>query len=260
MYSLVQSLRAKGHSGEPLPTAYPSLSENDVLFNRGQLVLIASAPGVGKSVFALSIALWSTASTLYLSADSGPDVQLARSYAMATGQPMSVANQTVQSGDWQALNRALGEVPLKIDYSASPTPQSIRTALDAYTEQYGEFPELVIVDNVLDVVMEEDEESDVSTSDSLTAYLHDMARSTSACIIGLHHVTGPYNDGDVVVPLTGLKGQIGRVPEMVLTLSEGLDMLCVSPVKNRTGFQDKTGNSFLELGFDKQRVAISDGG
>jgi hypothetical protein len=94
-------------------------------------------------------------------------------------------------------------------------------------------------------------------------YLHNMARSTGACVVGLHHVTGGYNDADRPIPLSGVKGQIARVPEMVLTLHKqseefGPDLLCVSTVKNRAGKADPSGGDYVTLSFSGDNMQIKD--
>ena len=95
------------------------------------------------------------------------------------------------------------------------------------------------------------------------SWLHDLARNTSACVVVLHHVTGTYNDADKPVPLSGIKGQIGRVPEMILTLhkevNEGFaDILKVSTVKNRGQKADPSGYSYVELEFDGDKMNTKD--
>ena len=94
-------------------------------------------------------------------------------------------------------------------------------------------------------------------------YLKAMARETSACVIGLHHVTGEYNNGDKPIPLSGVKGQIGRVPEMILTLhkrnmGEEAMILCISKVKVRGGQPDPTGMTWAELEFIGSKMSFKD--
>jgi hypothetical protein len=79
----------------------------------------------------------------------------------------------------------------------------------------------------------------------------------------LHHVTGGYNDADRPIPLSGVKGQIARVPEMVLTLHKqtdvcGPDLLCVSTVKNRGGKADPSGSEYVSLTFNGDTMQIKD--
>jgi hypothetical protein len=90
-----------------------------------------------------------------------------------------------------------------------------------------------------------------------------MARFTGACVIGLHHVTGTYNDADRPIPLSGVKGQVARVPELVLTLHKvieqfGPDSLRVSTVKNRGGKSDPSGSEFVSLDFVGDTMQITE--
>jgi RecA-family ATPase len=134
----------------------------------------------------------------------------------------------------------------------------------SYEEVYGDFPALVVIDNVTNVRTGGDNDDDpFSGLEALMDYLHDMARSTGACVVGLHHVTGGYNDADRPIPLSGVKGQIARVPEMVLTLHKqtdefGPDLLCVSTVKNRGGKADPSGSEYVSLTFNGDTMQIKD--
>lgn len=133
----------------------------------------------------------------------------------------------------------------------------------AYEEVYGDFPALVVIDNITNVRTGSGEDEPFSGLEALMDYLHGMARSTSACVIGLHHVTGPNNDGDKPIPLSGVKGQIGRVPELILTMYKttetyGNTTLHVSPVKNRGGKSDPSGLTHASLEFKGESMYIRD--
>lgn len=238
------------------------MDESGTRFLRGQLALVAAGPGTGKSAFVLSYALKSGVSAMYFSADSDAYVQLSRSLAVLGDMSMAEASDLALSDDYDRITDIIGDVPIRFSYNPSPTLAHIEKAIVAYDELYGDFPELIVVDNALDVVL--DSEDDGSTAlDDLMAWLHDMARTTGSCVIVLHHVTGPFNDADKPIPLSGVKGQIGRVPELILTLHKhteeiGPDTLCVSTVKNRGQKADPSGNTYVELEFDGDRMAITD--
>lgn len=229
------------------------------MFRRGQLALIAAGPGTGKSAVTLTLALRSRVPTLYLSADSDAFEQLYRSICVLTGTTTEIAKRAVLSGDIEEYTEALAGIPIRFNYEASPSLDTIELQVAAYEEVYGEYPHLIIVDNLMNVRSESEEDD----RDGLMSYLHDMARQTGACVAVLHHVTGPYNDADKPIPLSGVKGQVTAVPEMVLTLharrDEGQpDLLCVSPVKLRGGKPDPSGRRYTELEFDGGRMTIRD--
>lgn len=260
LLTITQSASVRGSAGEPLPKVWDNL---EARFLRGQLALVAAGPGTGKSAFVLNYALRSGVSCLYFSADSDAYVQVSRALAVLGGLDMADAGELVKSNDVKKISEITEGSPVRFSYNTSPTLTHIEYQIRAYEELYGDFPELVVVDNALDVQM--DFEDDQSQSlDALMAWLHDMARTTGSCVIVLHHVTGPFNDADKPIPLSGVKGQIGRVPELILTLhKQNLDyspdqLLCVSTVKNRGQRADPSGQTYAELSFNGQQMSIVD--
>lgn len=262
MLTLAQSATVRGSAGEPLPTVWQGLTDSGTRFLRGQLALVAAGPGTGKSAFVLSYALKSGVSTMYFSADSDAFVQLSRSLAILGEMHMAEASDLALSDDYDKVTQIIGNVPIRFSYEPSPTLAHIEKAIVAYDELHGDFPELIVVDNALDVVLDSEEDGNTAL-DHLMAWLHDLARTTGSCVIVLHHVTGPFNDADKPIPLSGVKGQVGRVPELILTLHKhteemGPDLLCVSTVKNRGQKADPSGNTFVELDFAGDRMSITD--
>lgn len=262
MITLAQSVRVRGTAGEPIPTVWKSFEDKGIIFRRGQLVLIAAGPGTGKSVVALTLSLEAAVPSLMFSADSDAFTQLSRAIAHMCGIPLDIAEEMVLAQNVPSEVRA---VPLRIDYSASPSTEDITDILMAYWEVYGFYPSVVIVDNLTNVVSDMTDNGDpFSGLEGLMDFLHGMARETSACVVVLHHVTGDYNNGDKPIPLNGVKGQITRVPEMVLTIHrkpgyiEDHWILCISPVKNRGGRPDPTGTTYAELHFVGSHMSLSD--
>jgi len=260
-----QSLWVMGSAGDPLPAPFPSLAERGSRLLRGQLCLVCAGPGTGKSAFVLTYALRAKVPTLYFSADSDPFTQLSRSVSILTGWTMERSSAAVRDGDLSGAESVFSDVPIRFNYSASPSLDQIELSMLSYEEVYGDYPALVVVDNVTNVRAGSDDDDPFAGLESLMEYLHEMARMTSACVVGLHHVTGGYNDANKPIPLSGVKGQITRVPEMVLTLHRvreefGPDTLNVSTVKNRAGKQDPSGQDFVGLRFDGDTMSIKEFG
>jgi hypothetical protein len=251
---------------------FAAFDSRSIVLRRGQFGLIAAAPGCGKSALALTLALRCGVSFLYISADSDAFTQVARSVAALSGIDMGeaelfalgkpVSEKTSEAG------HSLDGLPGRFTYFASPTLEDLERTIQAFEELYGEYPALIVIDNITNVrsgLMDNDSDP-FSGLEGFLDYAHSMARDTQACVLGLHHVTGPYNDADKPVPLSGVKGQIGRVPELILTLHRlpGLngmpDLLRVSAVKNRGSKADTSGAWFAELEFDGSRMQIRDPG
>lgn len=177
---------------------------------------------------------------------------------------MTDASNLALSDNYERIRSVVGQTPIRFNYAPSPTLDIITEQVHAYEELHGDYPELIVVDNALDVVMEGGDIDQSQSLDALMAWLHELARTTDACVIVLHHVTGPYNDANQPIPLSGVKGQIGRVPELILTLHKALgdygssDEIRVSTVKNRGQKADPTGQTFVALDFDGYHMRIQD--
>lgn len=265
MWNLNQSAGIRGHAGDPIPTPWKAFDELGIVPRRGQLILVAAGPGIGKSAKILTLVLEAMVPSLMFSADSDAFTQLSRSIAILCDMRVSQASEMVlEERITEDVREELRSVPLLIDYDSSPTPHDIEETLLAYYELANEFPALIVVDNITNVVTEARDGSDpFSGLEALMDYLHDMARVTGACVVGLHHVKGEYSSGTKPIPIDGVKGQIHRVPEMVLTmfkkpLEDGRWLLCVSPVKHRGGKADPTGETYAELEFVGETMKVVD--
>lgn len=253
MFTLNQSLWIKGSAGDPLPKVWDDL---EARFLRGQLALICAGPGVGKSAMILTYALKAKVPTLYFSADSDSFTQLSRAMSILTGWELSKTTSMVRQGDLGEAEQYFTDIPIRFNYDASPTLDQIEMSMKSYEEVYGDYPALVIVDNITNVITGSKENADnpFEGLEAMMDVLHGLARRSEACIVGLHHVTGGYNDANKITPLSAVKNQIGRVPELILTLHKVTDefgpaSLCVSTVKNRAGKADPSGHDFITLDF-----------
>lgn len=262
MYTPLQSLNIRGSAGEALKTVWPSLEAKGIRLIKGQLCLACAGPGTGKSAFVLNYALKAKVPTLYISADSDGFTQTSRGISILTGWSMERSATAVISGDLGEAAGVFDDIPIRFEYEASPTLDEVEELLEAYFEVYNVYPALVIVDNVTNVLAGDDD-NPYAGLEALMEYLHKLARDTGACVIGLHHVTGGYNDANKPIPLSGVKGQIARVPEMVITMYRnstgiGADTLHVSAVKNRAAKADPTGWDAAELEFVGDSMQIRD--
>src|SRR5437588_8454830 len=104
-----QAARKRGNSGRKLPEPWPSLSRVDAQFHRGSLALVAAAPGVGKSAFAMNFALAAQVPTLYISMDTSPGDQVVRIVQNRLEKSRDIAeallHESRRSNAWQALEK-----------------------------------------------------------------------------------------------------------------------------------------------------------
>lgn len=266
MYSLAQSVDIRGAAGEPIPHTFKALSKLEVEFRRSEFSLVAAGPGTGKSLFAAMLATAGNIPAFYFSADSSPATQTARATAMITGDDAKEVKEELLHGDFSKYEKVIGaRWWLRYNYDARPSPSDMEKHLLCYYEVYNINPHLIIVDNVtnVDTGSVGDAESYTFGLEGLCEYLSEMAKVTNAHVLGLHHVKGEWADGLNPIPLSGVKGQISRVPNVILTIHKEIDgmnsrILHVSPVKNRDGFEDSSGGTFASFRLNRTNLRLEE--
>ncbi|MER7445010.1 AAA family ATPase [Micromonospora avicenniae] len=258
MLTLTRAKLSRGSAGEPLPTVFQSLAAEGIHFRRGQLTLVAAAPGVGKSVLALTKSLHTGSPGYYASADTDAFTMYLRAGAMFTGWRTSDIENAVMHGNTAQVDALLEKKSdVRMDFSGRIEQLALEDDLKAYAMTYGEWPHFIVIDNISNM---ESEGEGYQALEYSCDYLHELGRKTGAAIIALHHVTGEYDDGIKPVPLSGLRGKISKVPEMILTLHRNAESnrLYVCPVKNRTGKNAAAANWWVTLDYDPGRMKLAD--
>lgn len=259
MLSLTQASRLKGNAGKKLPDVWQSWEQNKIGFRRGQLHLIVAAPGVGKSVLTLSYALQAKVPTLYLSMDTDPFTTCVRAVSALSKVTLEQAEQGLNSNALFATEQLkVANKSLRFAFPASPNTADLFSHIYAYGEAEGEYPELIVIDNLSNVAFESDEFGEMRT---MMADFQTMASRTKAAVVVLHHSTGMYEDGATIIPQSGVNGKVSKFPSMVLTLNRGGDNeLWTSSVKNRFGPADPSGfkvRALLRTDYSRMQVTDS---
>lgn len=216
LQSLRMLLQKRGKEGSALPTVFGKLENVGVKLKRSQVSMVAAAPGVGKSAFALSYVIKSNLKTLYLSPDSDMMMLSERILAAQWNIDVDQAEAFIEAEDPQALE-VIAEASKHcwFDFAAGPNHTDISENIRAYATVMGEYPELIILDNLKDV---QNDGTEYDRFNETIDFLHQTARATLAHIMVLHHVVGAYEDGSTPVPLTGLVQKPGKSVRLVLTL------------------------------------------
>lgn len=257
MRSLGQAIQRTGDLAAELPQPWPSLATHRVSFRRGQVSLIAAAPGGGKSTFALAYAIYSGVPTLFVSADTDLATMAVRAAAAVLGWTQAAVEPRMHTPEVQAALESTEHIRWADDNQ--PTVADIYAEVQAYTEVYGACPQLVVVDNLIDVQAERGSDKDWSGTRAVVDGLKKLARESEAHVLVLAHATGRYENGDEPIPLGGLEWKPGKNVELVLTMhwGEGRELrLC--PVKNRTGKASAKGTLFVPLYADLDYCSIHD--
>lgn len=221
----------------PLPEVWKAFGYKQIQFRRGQVTMIAAAPNVGKSMLALVYAIKAKVPTLFFSADTDATTVTIRATAHLAGHTQTTVEQNLNKNP-NFYNNYLGDMShISWVFDSSPSLDDLEMEIKAYVELYGVAPELIIIDNLMNVAAETDNEW--AGLREIMMNLHDMARKTEACVVVLHHVSEASEYGSPSNPPArrAIHGKVSQLPAVILTLgydpSQG--MLRVAPVKNRFG-------------------------
>ena len=223
--------------------------------------MVAAAPNVGKSMFALIYAVRAKVPTLFFSADTDTTTVMMRAAAHSSGHNQVNVEQRL-STDNNYYDRYFDKLKhIKWVFDSSPSLDDIELEVKAYVELYGQSPELIIIDNLMNVAAETDNEW--AGLRAIMMELHDMARKTEACVLVLHHVSEQSEYGSPTEPPArrAIHGKVSQLPALILTLGYNpvAGELKVAAVKNRFGPHAADGKDFATLYTNYGACQISDG-
>ena len=234
MYNLIDALNQSNGAGDPIPSIWRQWVEHGLELRRGSLHLMAAGPGVGKSVVALTMALKCGVPTLYMCADTDAFTTTTRMASALTHRPLTDIQAAFAAGEADPYKKMIKEIQhIKWDFNGQPTVEDVYNNAEAFAHQYGEYPHLIIVDNLSNVFSDED---DMSALRHISEQLNLLARETQSAVLTLHHLTGEYESGDIPPPLGALIGKVSKIPAVIVNLfraSSGDMGFCI--VKNRFG-------------------------
>ena len=247
-------------TAQPLPTVWNELDKKKIKFRRGQVCMVAAAPNAGKSMFALIYAIKAKVPTLFFSADTDATTVKIRSASHLSGHSQETVERLLNSDrDYYEDDMASMNF-IEFVFDSSPSLDDIEMEIKAYIELYGIAPELIIIDNLMNVAAETDNEW--GGLRQIMMELHDMARKTGACVLVLHHVSeqSEYGRSDEPPPRRAIHGKVSQLPSLILTMAfdpwnKGLR---VAPVKNRFGPHTADGKDMVTLTVDFASCQISD--
>lgn len=258
MLTLEQAANRQKQGVQLLPDLFPSLASDGVRFRRGQVTMIAGQPNSGKSLLALFYAVKSGVPTLYISADTDAYTTAIRAAAVVTGNTVGSIEEAFNSGNgFEFYQDELASLThLQFSFDPSPTLDDIDLSIKAYGEAFGEWPHLIIVDNLMNIAALHDNEW--TGMRDIAKAMHHIARETDAAVFMLHHTSE--NEGKPEMPPArkAIQGKISQLPEMILTVA--LDPHSgdyrVACVKNRFAKHSASGDMFTTLYADASRMTL----
>jgi len=258
--SLTRAWSGATTKAAPLPDVWDTLKNKQVRFRRGQLTMVAAAPNAGKSMFALVYAIKAGVPTLFFSADTDVTTVMIRAASHISGHAQITVEQNldVKSAYYDDSFEKMRHIQWVFD--SSPSLDDIELEVKAYQELYGIPPQLIVVDNLMNVAAETDNEW--AGLRAIMMELHDLARNTEACVLVLHHVSEAteYGDGTYPPARRSIHGKVSQLPSLMLTL--GYDpmgkQLKVAAVKNRFGPNSADGKDWVALDANYAACQIGD--
>lgn len=257
MLSIIQSNSLRSSMGQPLPAVIRPLADRGCHLRAGEVSLWGAGSGTGKSVLCHWIAVYAGVPALYFSADSNDATMRMRTGAMLSGLPQDEVWSHLVDGKGPGMDalRKAGHISWVFD--SSPTLEDIEEEVAAFHVATGQFPRLIVVDNLRNVTGDSYGD-EYRFWDEVVGALHDMARFTEAHVAVTHHVTGSYASGSNRIPLNGLENKVDKRAEVVITAYRPAeDVINLSIVKNRGGQARGDGSFGCSLEFKGQNMQLS---
>jgi predicted ATP-dependent serine protease len=201
--------------------------------------MLAGAPGAGKTWLALDLATRMNIPALYISADSDDITMRIRVASMLTGHDQRTVREVSDHGLFKEVyGDIVADLPIRFLFEPSePSMEDIRHELEAYQELNGQMPQLIIVDNLIN--LESDNANEWAGIRMAAKDLHYLCRKTKACIVALHHTSEQdprWISG--APPRSAIQGKISQLQSLIITVGKDENIMWLAVVKNRFGEAD----------------------
>lgn len=250
-----RALTLNYESGKPMPRvpALAALYQYGVEIRQGQIIMVVGRSGSQKSGFSMWLATQWNLPTLYFSGDMSAFTASSRLAGSYTGMNTEQIEKAMAEGGErrEEILAALASSPVQFSFGSPITWKGIDEELDAYVELHNKFPEVIVLDNLMD--FEGGAESDYTAQMAVMASVTEMARDTGATVLIMHHATDKSKsaDWDPTSPPTRqeVKGGLSEKPELSLSVAlNPNDMrFNVAVIKNRSGAQDPSARRWVTL-------------
>ncbi|WP_073837487.1 AAA family ATPase [Micromonospora sp. CB01531] len=254
-------MRAKGRVGEPLPTPFSQLAALRAFARRGQMGLTAAASGGGKTAFWCHWVMNGRYDdiypipTLYFSSDSDTATVGVRTAQGVFGCTQDEAEKRLaEPGGWEAFHEATEHVWW--DFQVAPTLEHMNEEIEAYAIANGEYPHLIVVDNLMDVDSGYGADEGSNQREALL-WGASKARETGAHVHFLHHVTGENVNGDRPIGKRDILNKVDKRPRIIYTAWQDPEMpgyLQLSVIKNSNGSAKSDGSLYVSIPWLPERA------
>lgn len=254
MQTLERAVLRQDSVGRKLTLPWHHMNEHISLRTK-ELVMMAGAPGGGKSTVAVNMAMQMEVPMLYLAQDSPASV-LSRMTALATSQETRKTFRAIADGSQRTvIAEEMADVrPTLVFERGAMLLEGIKERVEALQEWLGEFPSVVVVDNLIDMIIPGQTHGDNSFYTTALPYLKQMANEYNLTVLALHHVTrgggrdNPHGRGRAGIALNDLLFAGEREARHVWgVFNDGNDHVFLQILKQQDGPADPDGNMKLSL-------------
>lgn len=227
-------------------------------FRKSELTMIAGQPGSQKSGFAIwLISQWAKKhglSALYVSADMAQHTATARLTAAVSGDKTRTVQEGRESGYEDYYMDQLADVRVQFMFNSNPTLEDIWNEIDAWVEAQDSYPDIIVLDNLLDIVPAGGD-NEFSGYKSILLDAKTMRQTTGAAVFILHHMSEGASDPTKPAARKAIMGKVAQTPENILSIAknEELTEFYISVVKHRSGRDDATGKRFETFALHPER-------
>lgn len=250
MKSLARAIKEEKNQGTFLPAVLRPLEDMKMKTRLGTATFVAGPPGAYKTGFILYLVLRWNLPTLYFSADSEPFEMFERSAAAITGDTMEQVRATPDN----YVDSLQVASNVRFVYEDSPSYEDVELEVAAYAEVFGEFPKVIVIDNLMNLTGENENEWGAHRDHARV--IHKLTRITKAALFVLAHMADDRPDPTKPSPRSKLMGKVGALPKVIWSLALDDERLLVAPVKSRWGPADASGSTFATVYCDPSRSRL----
>lgn len=188
--NLLTKMVDQAESGEPLPgigTGFPAINSVTHGFSKGDVIVLAARPSMGKTTLAMNIALniaMTGEPVLIVSMEMSGEKLSRRLLAAYTGLPLEKLQlpKTMTATEWSVFNQAIAafeKLPIEIIDSAEVSVLDVVTAVHQTKLKYGGKCGLVALDYIQ--LMKRNKTKASTTNDEVS----EISRSLKGCAVAL---------------------------------------------------------------------------
>lgn len=237
---------------------YPALEKAGLRLRRGQTSLTVGSSGTGKSQLWANLCQRGGYPSMYWSADTDRHDVTVRTIALHSGETTERVDAMLDDRSWDAwVEKTLSHgrhVDWIFDSHIAPKPLGERML--AFAEKHGEYPHLLVVDNLSNTVTNQDNE--FPEQKTMIIAMQQLARDTGTHIAILTHAKGEYENGTKPIPMAGVLNNLFKYVEVGITLHRMDDdqTLGVNLVKLRSGKSDAGAKHPVAMQIDLARATV----